>query len=486
MTTAILLGGLVVTLAVAYLMRHSTWRLPALLFALFAIPGNVDNLMPQMRLDPHPIANATAPMISVIDLLIAWAVVLTIREGGFAGWSRWHRLIATAAIAFAVLAGGVTLVNLADGIEPGAAVRGILVLARIPALVLLGIALRNALGDGRGIAMAAAGGLVALIGNGIFTSWQLESTRFTAATFGRNGLSLALVVAALMTTGLAIALWRAAEDARGRALSLGGFGLAAAGLFGAIATGTRMSLLVAVPAVAIALLVNPTWMHRRGVAGLGVIGIGVILVAVAATLWTAEGGRALSVISNPGETVDIITDPGGEPDYSPVRTRTHWWDQAIAMVRQDPTTGVGPYQWNIRRYESDPEAKAVVADPHNTYIQMAAEYGLGVLAVYVIGLAALALGVLATAWRSSALTRWSPVATGVTAAAMMIPLTELTNSHLFNVRIGAVTWLLLSVALTLTVLPALGARTAMATVARDSPHVDAAHRDRPSHVTRQA
>lgn len=483
MTTAILIVGLLLTLAVAYVMRRPAWRLPALLFAFLAVPGNVDNLMPQMRLDPHPIANATAPAISFVDILILWAIVLTAREGGFAGWSRWPRLIAAAAVAFAVLAAGVTGVNLAQGVEPAAALRGILVLGRVPALLVLGMALRDRIGDGRGLAIGAAAGLIALIGNGIYTSWQLDSTRFTAATFGRNGFSLVLVVAALAVTGLAIGLWRVAEEWRGRALSLAAFGLAAAGLFGAIATGTRMSLLIAIPAVVAALLVNRTWMHRGGVIGLAAIGLGAVVVGVAATLWTAEGGRALSVISDPGETVDIITDPGGEPEYSPVRTRTHWWEQAIAMVRDDPATGVGPYQWNIRRYDSDPQAPAIVADPHNTYIQLAAEYGLGVLAVYALGLAALALGVLATAWRESALTRWSPVATALAAGALMIPLTELTNSHLFNVRIGAVTWLLLAVALSLTVLPELATRTVATREAAAAG--EGSRHDRPSHAARE-
>lgn len=484
MTTAILIGGLVVTLVIAWLMLRPTWRLPGLLFALLAVPGNVDNLLPQMRLDPHQIANATAPAISFVDLLIAWAIVLTVREGLLAEWPRWSRLIAAVAIAFGLLAAGVSLINLAQGVEPAAVLRGVLTLARIPALVVLVIALRDATADGRRLAIAFAAALVALIGNGVFTAWQLETTRFTAATFGRNGFSLVLVVAALATTGLGIGLWSVAETWRARAVALVAFALAAAGLFGAIATGTRMSLLVAVPAVAIALLVNRTWAHRRGIMGLALIAVGIVAVAGAATLWTAEGGRALSVVTDPGETVDIISDPGGEPDYSPVRTRTHWWNQALSMVRGDPATGVGPYQWNIRRYELDPSAAPIVADPHNTYIQMGAEYGLPVLAVYVAGLTLLALAVLATAWRSTALTRRSPVATAVAAGALMIPLTELTNSHLFNVRIGAVTWLLLALALSLTLLPTLAARTSRVAMTSTRP-IEQRRHDRPSHAARE-
>lgn len=486
MTTVILAGGVLVTLLVAYVMRRPEWRLAALLFALLAIPGNVDNLLPQMRLDPHSIANNTAPAISFVDLLIAWGLILTAREGRFAGWSRHMRWIVGGSVAFAVLVTIVTLVNVADGVAIPAAVRGILTLARIPALLALAIALRHEVGDGRRVAIGVAVGLVALLGNGLFTSGQLDTTRFTAATFGRNGLSLALVVGALIVTGLAIELRRSADVARQRWFAVALFGLAAAGLFAAIATGTRMSLLVLVPAALAALIVNRTWWHREGVAGVLLIVAGVLAVGLAAALWTAEGGRALAVVTDPGETVDIITDPEGEPDYSPVRTRTHWWSQAFGMVRADPLTGVGPYQWNIERYETDPEARPIVADPHNTYIQMAAEYGVPVLVAYVLGLGAAALLVLLTVWRRASPGSTSAIATTIAAAALMAPLTEFTNSHLFNVRLGAVAWLLLGVTLTLTVIPVLVSRNATATTAAGPATVRDAKRDRQRHVATRA
>ena len=88
MTTAILVAGLVVTLLVAYVMRRPESRLAALLFAFLAIPGNLDNLLPQMRLDPNAIPNNTAPAVSFVDLLIVWGIILTLREGRFRGWPR--------------------------------------------------------------------------------------------------------------------------------------------------------------------------------------------------------------------------------------------------------------------------------------------------------------------------------------------------------------------------------------------------------------
>lgn len=453
MATAILIGGIATVLGAGWLMRRPDWRIASLLFALLAIPGNVDNLMPQMRLDPHDIANSTAPAVSFVDLLIAWGLLLTFREGRFAAWPPPARLIVAGATIVALMAATVTILNLAEGVEPSAGVRGILTFARVPALLGLALALRDQVRDGRMIAIAAALGVVALIGNGLYTSSSLDTSRFTAATFGRNGFSLALVLGALMTTGLAVELRRRQTGAPHSTWILALF-VAAAALFGAIATGTRMSLLVAVPAVIGALFANRSWWHRAGVASVAAILIGVVLVAGAATLWTTEGARALSGWTDPAGTVDIITDPESEPDYSSTRTRTRWWSQAVELARTDPLTGIGPYQWNIRRYELEPGAEPIVADPHNTYIQMATEFGMPVLGGY-LGFLVLLMAITAvSALKERSPVRRSAAAAALVAAALMIPVTEATNSYLFNVRIGAIEWLLLGCAAVLTVIPA--------------------------------
>jgi hypothetical protein len=455
-TTGILVAGVALVLIVAYVMRRPEWRLPALLFATLAVPGNVDNLMPQMLLDPHDIANATAPAISFVDLLVVWGLALTIGERRLAGWPRQARWFVGATVGLSVLAIVTIGVNVAEGVEPAAALRGSLAMLRIPAALTLAIALRDQVLDGRYLAIGIVAGTVALIGNGLYTSTNLEATRFTAATFGRNGFGLALVIGALVATGLAVHVRRGdGHDTRRRVASTLSFVVAASALFGAIATGTRMSLLVAVPTVAVALVVNRSWWHWRGVAGVGALAVGVVLISLAATLWTTEGARALSGILNPGGTVDIITDPESEPDYSPVRTRTRWWNQALEMAAEDPWTGVGPYQWNIRRYEVEPDAVPVVADPHNTYIQLATEYGYPVAIVYSGTLLLLAGSVLVTVWRRSSPARTSPTAVALAGVALMAPVTEFTNSHLFNVRLGVVSWLLLGVAASLTVVPAV-------------------------------
>ncbi len=80
MTTAIFVAGLAMVVGLAILETRPTWRIPALAFGLLAIPGNVDDVFPQMTLNLHPLANAMAPVLTFNDLLLAWALVLTIRE----------------------------------------------------------------------------------------------------------------------------------------------------------------------------------------------------------------------------------------------------------------------------------------------------------------------------------------------------------------------------------------------------------------------
>ena len=430
-------------IALGIVMWQPGWRLPALAFALLAIPGNVDNLGPQMLLDPNALTNNTAPVISVIDLLIGLGLALSLRERGRSvldGAGRW--VIPAALLVFA-LASIVSLVNLAQGAPLPSTVRAILLFGRIPALIVIAVATADHLVDGRRLAAGIGLGLIPLLGNGLYTSTQLEATRFTASTFGRNGFSLALVLGVFAAAGVAIALLARGGSTRRMAVGIGATILACLGLFAAIATGTRMSILAAVPAAGLALLLNRGWHSRRGLASLAMVGVLVLMTGAAAVMWTPEGQRAISAIIDPGGTVDMVTNPDDEPWYSPMRTRARWWAQAQAMVAADPLTGVGAWQWNHVRYESDPDAIVAVADPHNTFLQLAAEFGLPVLVAYGALLFAVIGSGLVGAWH-----RASPVATAwpltlLAVATLMIPITEMTNSHLFNVRLGPLTWLLL-------------------------------------------
>ena len=436
------MGGLALAVVAAALMARPTYRLPALLVAVFAIPGNVDNLMPQMRLDPNFLANNTAPAISVVDLLIIWALLLTIRERGLqrgSGYPRAALMLGIALAGAAALSAGVAA---ATGVEPEAAIRGWMTLTRLPALLYLAIALREQLADGRWVVAACAVGGVALLGNGLYTSTAGELERFTASTFGRNGFALALVLSAVGSGGLA--LWRHQRGTGSPWLTLAAALIAVACIYGALATGTRMAVMALVPALIAGLLISRFWLARRSVRAVA-IAITVLVATMATANLTAEGGRALSGLLDPGGTVDIITNPEDEPEWSPVRSRSEFWAHAVAMAVERPIVGVGPYQWNFVRYERDPDAVQVVADPHNAYLQLAAEYGFAAVAVYVAMLAVVAIGILDAAWRNRQPLSFATVALVIGAA--IYPVTELTNSHLFNVRMGAAGWIVIASAL---------------------------------------
>ena len=442
LTTAILIGGVVLAVLAAAIMTRPTYRLPALMVALFAIPGNVDNLMPQMRLDPHTLANNVAPAISVVDLLIAWALLLTIRERQIRWGTEYPRAGLVLGIALAVLSGISAAVAAANGVELAAATRGLLTIARIPAMILLALALRPHLRDGRLIVAACAIGAIALLGNGLYTSVSGDLGRFTASTFGRNGFALALVLTAVCAGGSALVLHQRGD--RGRWWTLGATLTAVACIYGTLATGTRMAILALIPALGAGLLISRFWLMRRNIRAVAVA-VTLLVVTMAGANLTAEGGRALSALLDPGGTVDIVTNPDDEPEWSPVRSRSEFWAHAAAMAVENPIVGVGPYQWNFVRYERDPDEVQVVADPHNTYLQLAAEYGFAAMALYLALIAVVAIGILDAAWRNRQALSFATVALVICAA--LYPVTELTNSHLFNVRLGAAGWLLIASAL---------------------------------------
>jgi O-antigen ligase len=446
LTQIILVAGLALVVAVAYAMRRPAWRLPALAFALLSVPGNVDNLGPQILLDPHDIASNTAPVVSFVDLLIVWGLWLSLPRLGAALEGSSVRVVLAAAMGLFATGAAVTMVNAAQGVELGPTLRSILFFARVPAILAIALATGDELGRGRRLALAVALGLVSLIANGLYTSTQAELTRFTAATFGRNGLSLALMIGVLAAAGAAVAYLRDAEqhrDRRSMALGVVAVALACSGLFAAIATGTRMSILTAVPVFALALAINRTWLSGRGIRALGLAAVLVILTAGASVLWTPEGGRAISGLTDPGNTIDIVTNPEDSPWYEPVRTRSHWWGQARQMIAADPLTGVGGWQWNHERYLLEPDAIVIVADPHNTYLQLAAEHGLVVAAAYAAVLGAVLLIGAVSSWHARSPVSSSWPATMLASAAVLAPITEMTNSHFFNARMGAVNWVLL-------------------------------------------
>ena len=426
-------------------------RLPALMVGILSIPGNVDNLAPQMQMDLHAVANNSGPAVSVIDLLIGLAVALTLREGASA-WpkerlSRMMVLVALVVFGVGLAASVGALVTL--HVEPLAVLRGVLVFARIPALVFLAMALLRYDPTGFRLSVAAALGGIVLLGNGIYTSAVEEQARFTATTFGRNGLGMALALVALLAAGAAIEGARQAKRrqsapwpvALAAPVAIGILGASA--LFGSIATGTRMSLFAAIIGAAGAIAVNRLWHSRRGVAQLGLgLSLG-FAVVIASAIFSSAGGRAVDL----GSTIDAVVDYEDLPSYSEVRTRGQFWGQALDMTLAHPLTGVGPFQWNIERYKVDANAPKLVANPHNAYLQIAAEFGLPTLLVYLtlLGLLAVVSAASQVRHHSTAARSWSTAL--LVGSALAYPVTELTNSHLFNVRLGAFGWLVLASAL---------------------------------------
>lgn len=429
-------------LLTAAVMTRPAFRLPALLVAILAVPGNVDNLMPQMLLDPNSLANNTAPAVSVVDLLIVWAVLLNLREGRLHLGTGYPRAALLIGVVVTVLAMVSAWIGAASGVPLEAAIRGTLTITRIPAIIALAIGLQGRHEGGRWIVAASAIAGVALLGNGLYTSTVGDFPRFTASTFGRNGFALALVLTAIGAGGLALSLYQRATPRRW--LVVVAALLAVACIYGTLATGTRMAVLALVPALVVGLVVSKFWLIRRNVPAVA-IAVTLLVATMAASNLTAEGGRALSGLLDPGNTVDIITNPDDEPEWSPVRSRSDFWSHAVAMAVENPIAGVGPYQWNFQRYERDPTAVRVVADPHNAYLQLAAEYGIPALIAYLVLLAVVAIGILHAAWRNREPLSFATVALVVAAA--LYPVTELTNSHLFNVRMGAVGWIVMACAL---------------------------------------
>jgi O-antigen ligase len=449
MTSLILVAGIALVVAIAVAELRPAWRLPALAIALLAIPGNVDNLMPSMQLDYHALADNTAPAISVIDLLIAWAVILTMRERrrDRSGLFRPFLTVAAVLAGIGILAGAVAI---ARGVEPAAAVRGALLLLRLPALLFLAAGLIEETGDGTLLAVAVCLGAFGLLGNGVYTSVSHGQERFYATTFGWNNFGDVLVATSLVATGLALQFWPARRTSR-TALALTALGvlIAALTVFGATATGTRMTLLVLVAGGATAGVMAAFWRSRARMVRAAVVVAAFVAVVSAAALTTPSGARALSFITDLAGVTTQSDEPVG-PDQSEVRSRLEFWTLAARMTVEEPLTGVGAYQWNIERYDLSMTTDVVVADTHNAYLQAAAELGIPAMLalVLLLGMAlwqiVVAPSVLAAQARPPGL---PATGIGLAAAAVVLALGDLTNSNFFNVRTGAFEWLLIAAAL---------------------------------------
>ncbi|MCI0582970.1 MAG: O-antigen ligase family protein, partial [Chloroflexi bacterium] len=364
-----------------------------------------------------------------------------------------RRSLTVVAVGVAAIAAGVAVVALLRGVDAASVVRGIVLFARIPALLFLTGSLVATADDVRRLSLGFVVGGVALIGNGVYTTVTTGDERFTAATFGRNGFAIALLSVTIVGAGLAFATWRWPPTGRRAAIGLGTAAIAAACLYGASATGTRMAFILLIIAAIGAAILHPRPITRRAVARMAIVAATTAAVLAASVAFTVAGARTVSVATDPGTTIDVVTDPGSLPSSSEIRTRGQFWDLAVQMARAEPLAGVGPFQWNVRRYVLDPEGPEIIVDAHNSYLQIGAEYGLVTLGAYVL-LLVVALAI-AGWWLIRSRARrieigWAGLSLAI--AAFAYPLAELTNSHFFNVRMGGLGWLL------------IGATVAVATV----------------------
>jgi O-antigen ligase len=419
------------------------WRLASVLVGTLALPGNLDNVMPQFALDPHPLPNNTAPVVSVVDVLLAWAILLTLRDRK--AEPRPDRRVLGLALAVAVTGSAAALVTWTSGADLGAVVRGTVQLWRIPAVLWLAGKLVAGPGDTERLATVAVLGLGALFANGAYTTMTTGADRFTAATIGRNGFALTLVLCGLLAAGRLCDARRQGRTGGDRQTQAA-LGAAVLGAFaGAIATGTRMATVLLVLAAGLA---TAAWWRGGGrISRSGLVAAGAVLaITIAAGLSVPAGQRAIGMVLDPGRTLQTLVRPASTPEGQPLLARGAYWQLALEMATSHPLTGVGPYQWNIVRYAVDPDTPRVVADAHNTYLQLAAEYGFVVLAWYaILLLAALLVG---ARWQWRVLTcrgvSWTAVAFAI--AALLYAVADLTNSHLFNVRNGLFGWLIIGVA----------------------------------------
>jgi O-antigen ligase len=444
LTTGILAAGLLMIVALAAAMMRPSLRLPALAFGLLALPGNVDDLLPQMVLDPHDIPFRLAPIFGFLDLLIVWALVLTVREGRRPSTGQ-ARLVGLA-IVLAVVATITIVTNGLGGVDLAASVRGTILFWRIVGVLYLVGALRRDLGDGRLLASAIILGGIVLLLNGIYTTTTGDLDRFSAKTFGRNGFAIALTVVTVVGASLAFDLWSRATNLRMRLAAVGSGAVSGACLYGLSASGTRMAFIVLLMTGVAALVFYPGHIGRAQIRGIAVTALLAVLVTAGSVMFTFAGARTVSVITDPDNTVEVVTNPGDLPTENAIQTRGEFWNLAIDMAKADPLTGVGPFQWNFLRYVLDPAEIAAVADAHDTYLQIAAEYGFVTLAAYLVLLAGTALYVAMALWSRSRRERLGWSAFGLIVASAIIPIAALTNAHIINPRNGPLEWLLLGCA----------------------------------------
>jgi hypothetical protein len=430
-------AGLGLCLALVWLAVKPQWRLAAIVMATLALPGNMDDLWPQAVLDLHDVPDRESPIVGFGDIVLLVALYASAREG------RLHALRIRTSVwpwlltAWSVFATGL-VVAVGHGLFGDSAAsssKGAFVWLRLAIVVT--VAFAHALPwepqEVRAFATGCGVSLASLLANGFYTTARLDDGRFTAATFGRNSFGSVLGLLALLFAGLALSRrshWRQAVLP-----SIGGI----AAVTALSATGTRIALAVLILGAGVLVALALTTWRLALRAGVLLSGMLVLTYVIRSQLPGRSGELLYGIDLRRG----VI---GG-----PVRTRLEFWESAIEMANRSPLTGVGPYQWNIERYTHGVTVQTV-ADTHNAYLQTGAEYGWVMGVLYSALIVAVVTAILVGAWRTVRTVHhpetW--VLRALVAAAVCYPITDLTNSGLFNQRVGVFGWLLLGVALAST------------------------------------
>jgi hypothetical protein len=262
---------------------------------------------------------------------------------------------------------------------------------------------------------------------------SISAALVTGGRFGFPGWGVNVYANALCVVA-ALCAWHALDRRR---ISFALF--AGACLFGIVASGTRVALVVLLCALAAIVLTRA--LPRR----VRVLGSATLLVLAASVLLVFPG----PVLTLAGDLNPRVRTVGGVEMHrdigltgvvravsreSSVRTRVELLSASATMVERSPLLGVGWGQWNWQKAEHGVSFD-VLLDPHNGYAWVLAESGL-----VVGGLLLLAVLVVLVRMRAS------PFA----AAFVLILLLELTNANVQKSLYGVLTAVVVAVAWTAT------------------------------------
>jgi O-antigen ligase len=201
-----------------------------------------------------------------------------------------------------------------------------------------------------------------------------------------------------------------------------GLALLFAALGLSLSRGAALGALAALLTLGLIRLATAPWSLRVLAVAVGLLALLIVAQPVAQRLTTLD------------EPVQVM--PG---NFAEQERRAHW-GAALRMLREQPVTGVGAGQFNLRYRELTPAWRFRIprGHAHNAYLQVAAETGLAGLVGYLALLATVGWSI-ARRWRAGSASR--PVlaaAAAVTAVWLAHGLVE--YLHVLNLGLIIVAW----------------------------------------------